>query len=925
MEGAPKIRGRSREVRSLERAVDRVRDGHGLTLVIEGEAGIGKTALIDVLLDRAGDRGFTIWQAKAQEFEQDRPFASLRTAVEDRHRNRILQQLETAQPTADRSDGWVDNTEIGFRVIDTLVDTVDEVTSTRPLALVIDDAQWIDELSLAALGALDQRLTDRPLLLCVASRPVAEIGGLEASLPIAAEVRIVLDPLDDDSVAQIVTDHGLPPDALLEAHRSGGNPFFLLALIDGWTRRAHSEGSDHQAGHDTIPESVTRIVLAQLHQLDPNSRQVVRLASVLGTAFSVTLLAELTERPVASLVPAIDRSVGTRLLVESSGGLSFRHDLVRQIVYDSVPPSSRSALHLDIGRRLLELDAAPADVVPHFIRGAELGDVEAAWVLRRAARDLGHTAPATATRLLERALALLPDGDPDRPACRAELVESYVFSSELERSSELADELLAGSPPIEVELSLRNARTQVFFLEGLAQRAAAEFEAMVPLVAGQAREAVLLADAAVSSMFAIDLPRARSLARRSLTVADEHGDLIGPALANGVLSWISALDGDLQEGRRLAEEAVRVANAGRGLDGHRRIPHLFHAQVLLWCDLVPGARASLHRGRRISDELGMGWDQPMYQALLADERIRSGQLDDALAEVEVGLLRAEEVGSRFADGWLHAHRARVFLLRGELDGAVQALDEGDARLGRGGGQGLDQLWMLRGLALAVRGDTDAAVGLLVVLWDRLGGVGARLRQLELAPDLIRLARRASTDDVVARVMNDVTAIAGRNAPSLLADSTVAWCGALVDRDAELARRAVAITTTRDHPLALAACRLDAASLLEHHGCSTEASDLRSAAAEVIDGIGAHGLTALASDTHLPRRRGSNGRARHGWESLTDSERRIVMLVGDGMTNVQIARELDISRRTVESHLYHAYPKLGLSSRVELAVEASKRK
>ena len=163
---------------------------------------------------------------------------------------------------------------------------------------------------------------------------------------------------------------------------------------------------------------------------------------------------------------------------------------------------------------------------------------------------------------------------------------------------------------------------------------------------------------------------------------------------------------------------MQSADDAPGLEGHRRVPHLFHAQVLLWADRLEEARSSLRRGQEISGELGMGWDEPMYQALLADERIRSGALDDALAEAAAGLTRANDVGSHFADGWLHAHRARVFLVRGDLDRSTAEVRSGFAGLAHGGGQALDQLWMIEGLIHAARGDEEAACEVLEQLWSK---------------------------------------------------------------------------------------------------------------------------------------------------------------------------------------------------------------
>ncbi len=322
------------------------------------------------------------------------------------------------------------------------------------------------------------------------------------------------------------------------------------------------------------------------------------------------------------------------MLRDDDGVLSFRHDLVREVVYSGLSPAVRSSLHRHVGEHLMARHASASDVAHHYVRSASPGDVEASRVLRRAAAEIGTTAPTTATDLLEQAVSLLPDTHPDYLACETELVQSYVFSAALDRSSALADELLARALPRELELGLRNARSQVFFLRGYTRRATSEFEAMAPLVRGQPGEAVLLADAAVSAMFAVDLVRSRRLATRSLEIAATHDNHVAPSLAHGVLSWLTALEGDVSAGVVLSQHAIAAAARGPGLQGHRRVPHLFHAQALLWADRVVEAQRSLQRGWTLSRRLRMGWDEPMYQALMADQRVRAGEWDDALAVAE---------------------------------------------------------------------------------------------------------------------------------------------------------------------------------------------------------------------------------------------------------------------------------------------------
>jgi len=869
-----------------------------------GEAGIGKSALLYWSEEQARSRGLEVVRAKTQEIERERPFGLLRellAAAPEGPEIAAIRALLTAS-TEGPGLGWIDNSETRFRAVDLFVGAFERLASVQPTLLLVDDLQWADDFSLIALNALLRRAADHPIVTIMTLRPeqpgVHRRALLEAIPP---SHRLELGPLSDAEVGLVAGEvlGQEPSQALLErVARADGNPLYAIALAETWEVEADTA--------ENVPASLRVTVMGQVERLDQGTQSVLRVAAIVGRPISVDVLAGLVGESLVVVVERVEAAVSARLLSDSEGQVAFRHDLVRECVLDAVPTAIRAALHMLVGRGLFARHWSAVDVVAHFQAGATSGDLDAVAVLRSAARELSRFAPSAARAMLERSVEILPEEHPDRLETLAELAEACVFAADPERGMELTDDLLARVPPPGIELSLRNARSQVFFLRGAAPDAAEEFERMAPLVAGLPREAVLLADAAISSMFAIDLERAETLAAQCLEVAVDTDDRVGPVLAKGVQSWLRALRGDLGTGLRLAEDAVRLADGGRGLDGHRRIPHLFHAQALLWADQTDAAAASLGRGRLLSNELGMGWDEPMYHALAADLRVRSGEWDDAMVEVEAGLERGEEVGSHFADGWLHSHQARVLLGRGDLDLADASLRAGEESVARGGGQGADQLWWTRALWLAARGNEVASLKSLRMLWGALDGLETRLRQAELAPDLVRLAMSLSDESLVESVLDALSK--EPISRTLVGQSSIAWCHGLGHGDADELRRATELLDARDVPVDAARCRYDLVAILPS---GDEADRLGLEAAAVLTGL---------RDPEAANPDESAG----PWGDLTRSERRVVEMVAAGRSNAGIADELSVSRRTVESHLYHAYPKLGVSNRVELALLVADR-
>lgn len=912
---ASDVLGRGSEQRWIASEIEAVSAGRRRTIVIRGEPGIGKTALIDIAVDSLVSLGFTTCMSSGREIERHRPFGAIRRALDiDGSGATVPSSLLALERRVGEVEqdarGIIDLPELGFQWIDALHDIVDSMLSSAPVALVIDDAQWADDASVLSLIALHDRLHDRPLLILLATRPTSPDRALERLLSgVRPDDLVDLGPLDFEDVTALITETlGHPPTTheLARVQRAGGNPLFIKTLI--------AAGGSASSDDDDLPDSVRRLVSLTVHELGDDARHLLEMAAIVGRPVPLKTLALHLDRPLPEVADTTERILASALLVGRADGVAFRHDLVRDVIYTSIQPSVRAALHVAVGERMLE-DAVPvADVATHFLLGAQLGDIGAAGVLRSAATQVERVAPAMASQLLERALEILPPDHEDHEAVMVQLIRSSVFSDRLGIGVDLLDKALSMGVQPAHEAELRNVRAQISFLSGEPRRAATEFSMIAALRHSTKREPVILADAAVSAMFAIDFEQARSFADQSLVASRRLADSPVQSLAYGVLAWLTSLSGDLDGGLALACRAVELAD---GVEGHRRIPHLFHAQCLLWSDRTADAAASLLRGRSLSVDLGMGWDEPMYHALAADERMRSGEWDDALAEIDAGLRRSDEVGSHFADSWLFAHRARILFGRGEFEQSGRALDQAMLGLAGTGGQGADQVWWIRGLLASMESPIEG-LGILRVLWNRLDELGVVLRALECAPDVVAVGLKAKDREFAESVVERVGELAAAH-PSDLGDSSTAHCQAVLSSGSHGLSEVAAGYDRRCLPLEAIRVRADAARAARSNGGSDLPFDMTGLSNE-LDELGAQGLRLW----HLGDTSSAGRRPSSGWTSLTRSEVAVVELVGRGRSNAEIAERLSISRRTVESHLYHVYPKLRLSTRIELALEAARR-
>ncbi len=911
------LRGRGKELRTLTDALDAAVAGTGGVVLVEGEAGIGKTRLLEELARTASTAGVTVRQGTAEELEQDRPFGPLIEAL----------GIPDAAPLV--ADGRSQRaSDVRFLAQDAFVDHVDRLAADGPVLLVLDDVHWADRATLATAWALARRRADLRMLLVLAFRPHPQSGDLARVVDGCTAFGVPhlrLGPIDAPALAALVTDvvgGTAGPGLLRELDGTNGNPFFAIELLQGLDREDGLVDRDGvlEVQHAGLPSSLRETVVRRMTALGERARSALSVAAVLGGTGRVDDLAALLGLSMADAGLAIAEAERAGLLEPAGDLLTFRHELLRQALYEDLPESVRAAWHRDAARRL-EGRADPAIVARHLVLGEAAGDADAVEQLRRHAVTIMSREPEAAIGLLDRALELAtPDQRAELAVTRAEaLLESGRAEDAGSQSSAVLEGLASPAVRARAHLALAEARAhQGRIIEGVEQFGAA----IATGALDEASAARALGRQAENRVWTFALDEALDEAERALAEAQrlDLRSVMVEALATRCAAheFRAELDDALAAGREA------VALAGDDPDSLRRTPHAYLGLTLLAADHLDEARQVAETGRRRSQELGQLLVLPNYQALLVRIAWFAGRWDDALSEADAAVSVAEDFGLRFGVAANEGIRGLIALHRGNVEAARDCVEL--HRLARRGGNddasGSELLALLRAQLDEAAGDVHGAASALWSLFELERDLGMDAARVWPGPACVRVLLAADRPADAAVVVDDLAAIAAKaGTPSSRGAS--AHARGLVERDAAaLHEAAVAFEQARrpldraealeaagrqhaddgDHPEAVAAFH-EALGVAESLGA---AHDVRRIGA-VLRELG------VRTASKEPRRRATSG-----WESLTDAELEVARLVGEGLRNAEIAERLFVSRRTVESHVSRLYTKLDAQNRVALA-------
>ena len=799
----PRICGREAEIQALGEALDRVAAGGPAVVLVEGEAGIGKTRLLARALEDAAGRGMRVAAGRAEELERTRPFGVLAAALRcarsspDPRRAAIAGLL--AGPGAGELGPITVTSDPGlrFRVVDALTDLAEELALSGPLVLGLDDLQWADPSSLLTVGVLARRLAGLPVGVIGCLRPFprgAELDRLAGALEAAGARHLVLHPLTGEAVTGLVAQAVAAepgPRLLAEVAGAAGNPLFITELLGALAQEEAitTVGGRAEVAQTVLPPTLRLTILRRVSFLPESTLQALRAASILGSGFSLTDLATVTGRPAVELSVVLGEAIRARVLDDDGARLRFRHDLIRDAMYEDLAGSVRRGLHREAGQRLAQAGAPPLQVAEHLARGAVTGDTEAVTWLARAARQAAPRSPEVAADLLGRAAGLMTPTDPGRDGLLAEQASSLMWAGRIGDAETACRSLLGRDLDPPLEGTVRACLGHALLSSGRAPEGLRELEraCQSPLLTGSER-AEAQAWASFDRMLVADLDGAAAAAGEARSAAVSARDHVATSIAMATLAFNALLRGHLPEALQIADEAVLLADQSPSRLGHRFPVHIPRCYVLVEFDRLDEARTTIESGMRISEELGIGWALAPYQTLRAFERFVAGDWDDEVAEIETDTRRAGAPSE--SHNHLHLLRRSVLSLirlhRNDLPGAWDAVG---APPGQVSGTRADWYAWARALLLEADGDLADALETLSDCWDRCAGSGLALEYPVIGPDLVRLVLAAGEAGRARDVAAAVTGVASRNQVAWITGAALR-CQGLTENDPGILQSAV---------------------------------------------------------------------------------------------------------------------------------------
>jgi DNA-binding CsgD family transcriptional regulator len=914
--------GRERELATIERLLDRGQEQYSAMLLL-GEAGIGKTTVWNEAVRIGEEAGFRILRCRPVQAEAKLGFASLADllapveedalgALPGPQRQAIDAALLRAAPVAAGSASRA--------VAAGLLSVLRRLAGESPVVVAIDDVQWLDRSSEAALAFALRRLDpDTPVVLVAALRvdgAAADPLGF-AALPAAARERVVLGPLSLSALYHVL--HGqlgivVPRPTLqrIEA-ASAGNPLLAVELA----RALAETGERPRPGEPLpVPAEISGLLAKRLAKLPERSRDALLAASLLSDA-----TIDLVERAVGE---SAERSIGEALeaeLVEVGGDrIRFAHPLVGAVLASSVLPARRRSMH----RRLAEIVASREERARHLALGCEGPDETVAEGLEEAAGIAQRRgAPEDAAELLELAAKLTPSDEHAASARRRlELARALFRAGDQPEATRVLEDLLHGG------------------VTGPDRARALELRAQIHWVAGTAREAEACCEEALAHVGDDDALRSRVLVtlarvtldvellrRRSLAALDclESMDDPDPGLLSEALVGLAGAEYYLGNG--IPTDVVE-----RALDLERVAPPAnvadrMSAALGTWLKYdgdFDGARRWLEQTRQAALDEGDEGSLPYALSHLPQLELWTGNWDQseagALEHLELAERTGQE-GERLTALWslalVHAHMGRVDEARDRIEHALVEAEQADP-------WNAYQLLSARGFLELSVGSAPEAVVSLARAYEiyEASGAGDTPSVFENYVEALVSTGDLETAEQVLDVYERRARRAGKSialAPACRSKAVVLAAQQRLDEAVASLDEAVSHHDQVDMPFSRGRTLLVYGQVLRRRGERRAARDALEGALATFDRLGSPlwAETARAELSRIPIKRRSG-------DGLTATEARIADLVSQGKTNEEVAHALFISTKTVEANLTRIYRKLGIRSRVALAARLAER-
>jgi tetratricopeptide (TPR) repeat protein/transcriptional regulator with XRE-family HTH domain len=838
--------GRDSEMALLTGLLKKVARGCGGSVLIEGEPGIGKSALVGTALVGAPDVGCEVFWGAGDELGQALPLQPLLDGLRvhevsaNPRRNAIVRLLR-GELAADRG------TDVAAVLAEQLLALVAEQCARQPMILVIDDLQWADPASVALWGRLAKSARHAPLLLVGIMRPVPQRDDLMAlRRAVGTNARLQLCGLNETAVTELVTAlvGGKPDDQLLcLAHSAAGNPLYLTELVDALSRSFSvtiTSAGTAELTSRSAPSSLSAAITDRLGFVPGSVREALRAAALLGVDFAVPDLAIVLGRAVADLIPILDEARAAGVLAESGNGLGFRHALIRAALYDEMPVPVRSAWHREAGRALAEA-GAPADRVARQLLGAVRGpsavaDQKDEWVLGwlvRTAEPLVSQAPQVAVELLRHALASSPVDSPQHAHLVGRLADALYRVGEAAEAEQVASQALehAVEPDLIVDLHWTLAQCRMRagrFAESLATLDQALAS---PGISARHRARLLVLAARTHDNLG-EVEKAGQVATNALAVASEAGDHWAMGWALHVLALVTSVQKQMADALPLFDRALAVTQADPALTDLRLLLQINKAIALGDLDHHEEAFAAARQARDLADQAGTVIRLVQARGALGQLLFDTGRWDEALREAEALPEELKEPIAACSDLGI---AAVIRFHRGDAAAARRNLAAAIPHATRIGNRVIRPLAMARSLDREQAGALPEALALLTVGFD---GGAEDLDEIEdLLTDGVRLAMQADDLPVAQALADHVTAMAADSKiPRRHADAL--YCRGVLDRYAALLLAAANRYGQAGRPLLCAKALEAAAECFVSRGDRGQARAAFTKAEEIYTSLGA---------------------------------------------------------------------------------------
>jgi DNA-binding CsgD family transcriptional regulator len=908
----PEVVGRDEELAAVVAFVEST-EALPRALLLEGEAGIGKTTLWRAGVEAARESSYRVLRASPAEKEATFAYSVVidllagvlgEVAAELPEPQR--RALEVALLLRESQGQPPEQHTLGVALLGVLR----SLATPQPVLVAVDDVQWLDPSSAAILAFAARRLREERVALLLARRQASAPGPERVDLAMPEDRRLALrvGPLSMGALHRLLRERlgaRLERPALLKVHEaSGGNPFYALELVRALQR---SGGSVRPGQPLPVPQTLEGILRQRIDELPETVREVLAEAAAL-------------RRPTESILgnwPALEQAAEAGLVELTNGEVRFTHPLLASAAYGSITAAGRRRLH----RRLAEAVSDPEERARHLALAAEGPDERVAAALDEGARQAAaRGAPAAAAELSELAVRLTPTSQRARLLeRRAEAAWYHLPAGEPGAAASilepLVEELPAGGPRADALLLLASAQQRFERSLGLAMGALADArgdDVRVAKIECYIGELLLIQGSSEQAL---------EHARSALASAERAGDRSVLALALSTVAWFETLTA-AEPTPGLLERALSLESAvSQTAVSDTSSPSFALSMRLMCAGRLDEARArmkvSLERAVSLGDE-GAVSAALLHQAEL---EFRAGNWVLAARQAAEGYERAEQMGREqdmsallYACALVDAHLGRV----------------GEARAAAARGIALaescgDEVFLLQhfaalGFLELSLGDAAAADAVLGPLAARLAASGWREPSIygEL-PNAIEALVELGELDKARRLLGDLQDRVGR-IESPWGEASAGRCEGLIlaaegDVEGALAalEGALAVHERLPQPFDLARTLLALGATERRARKRRAARETLDRALAIFDELGAV-LWAQKARAELAR---IGGRAPAG-DELTPSERRIAELVAEGRTNREVAAVLVVTERTVESALTQIYRKLAVRSRTELA-------